>query len=378
MVNPYSNHNLEWTVAAALEFIDESSKGDKPFYLHCCTTLVHGPDKSWSHSMDDELITGAGRVEEPVRPEGMATRMEILAELKKQGLNRDEGHAGYSWVDAGVGAILKKLKQLGIDDNTLVIFTADHGSNMKGTLYDIDGACVPFIARWPKGIKSGAKCEALVQSIDIAATAFDLAGAKVPATYKLDGRSMAPLFDGATPKEWRDHLYIELGFGRAVRSKDWKYIAVRYPQEQVEAIQKANPEKLPQLMAPLNRSGIGTRGAQNPNFYFEDALFFVTRDRLERKNLVADPEFRQQLEKMQALLVNDLKTFGRPFGELIPGGNAVGAGQVDKEAELVRKMKVEGKTVILPDGLGAGGKKKSSSKDKKQAERDKRRADQKK
>jgi len=309
----------------------------------------------------------------------MTSRKEILKELDKRGLNKEEGHAGYSWVDAGVGAVLNKLKKLGIDQNTLVIFTADHGSNMKGTLYDVDGTCVPFIMRWPGGIKRGAKCEELVQSIDIAATAFDLAGAKLPKEYQLDGRSMAPLFKGAAPKNWRDHLYIELGFGRAVRSKDWKYISVRYPQEQVEAIQKARPEKLPTLMAPLNRSGIGTRGAKNANFYYEDALFRVTRDRLEEKNLANDPEFRPQLEKMQAMLVNDLKTIGRPYGELIPGGNAAEPGQVVEQQELVRQMKIQGKTVILPNGLEAGGKgEKKLSKEEKQAARDKRRAEQRK
>jgi hypothetical protein len=376
MVKPYSNHNLEWTVDAALEFIEES-KG-QPFYLQCCTTLVHGPDKSWSVSLDDELITGAGRVEKPVRPEGMTSRKEILAELEKRGLDRDAGHAGYSWVDAGVGAILKKLKKLGIDDNTLVIFTADHGSNMKSSLFDVDGCCVPFIMRWPGGIRPASTCDALVQSIDIAATAFDLAGVKPPKEYTLDGRSMVPLFEGTTPTNWRDHLYLEMGFGRAVRSMDWKYISIRYPNEQIAAIKKASPEKLTTLMAPLNRSGIGTRGAANPNFYYEDALFRIGRDPLEKKNLVADPEFRPQLEKMQALLLADLETIGRPYGEFIPGGNAAGPGQVDEQLAQVRQMKIQGKTVVLPAGLESGGKENKPSPAKKQAEREKRRADKKK
>lgn len=45
---PYAEHNLEWTIDAALEFIEESAAGSKPFYLQFCTTLVHGPDGSWS------------------------------------------------------------------------------------------------------------------------------------------------------------------------------------------------------------------------------------------------------------------------------------------------------------------------------------------
>ena len=47
---PYSMHNAEWTTVAALEFIEENKDG--PFYLHLCSTLLHGPDKSWRKSMD--------------------------------------------------------------------------------------------------------------------------------------------------------------------------------------------------------------------------------------------------------------------------------------------------------------------------------------
>ena len=53
---PYSEHNPEWTTVAALEFIEENK--DNPFYLHLCSTLLHGPDKSWRNSMDHPLITG--------------------------------------------------------------------------------------------------------------------------------------------------------------------------------------------------------------------------------------------------------------------------------------------------------------------------------
>ncbi len=352
MKKPYSMHNLEWTVAAALEFIEDSK--DRPFYLHCCTTLVHGPDKSWSKSMQQPLVTGAGRGKVPITPEGMTPRAKILAELRQAGLDPDKGHAGYRWVDAGVGAILRKLKALGIDDNTLVIFTADHGSNMKGSLFDVDGACVPMIARWPGGIKAGSHCRQLVQSIDIAATAFDLAKARVPERYVLDGRSLRPLLGGATAKGWRDHVYLELGFGRAVRTDDWKYIAVRYTTPQIKAIRSSAPARLPKLMSPLNRSGIGTRGAKNPNFYGEDQLYHVKRDGLEKRNLASTTAHREQLATMRAILLRDLRSIGRPFGELVPGGNAAKPGQVVQQMELVRRIRIQGKKVTLPPDVEAG------------------------
>jgi arylsulfatase A-like enzyme len=346
MVNPYSSHNLEWTIDAALEFIEDSK--DEPFYLHFCTTLLHGPDKSWSNSMDEPLISGEGKLKEAIQPEGMLSRRKILAELKRRGLDPTKGHAGYSWVDAGVGAILKKLEKLGIDDNTLVFFIPDHGSNLKGSLYDVDGASVPFIARWPKGIKPNSQNRQLVQSIDIVATAYDLAEAKLPADYPLDGRSLVPLFGNQTPPNWREHLYVELGNARAIRTRDFKYISVRYTKEQIAKIKRSTGERLPGVMTPLGRLGIGARGAANPNFWNEDALFRVENDRREQKNLAANPEYSQQLAKLRKLLTSELESIGRPYGELVPGGNATPPGQVDAHLKYVRRAKIQGKKVTLP------------------------------
>ena len=349
---PYNEHNLEWTVDAALEFIEESAntgKDDEPFYLHFCTTLVHGLDGSWSRAIEEPLVSGSGVLESPIQPEEMLSRKEILSELKLRGLDPTKGHAGYSWVDAGVGAILAKLKKLGIDDNTLVIFTADHGSRLKGSLYDIDGASVPFIIRWPGKVEAGIKSAELVQSIDIAATAFDLGEATLPKQYALDGHSMTPLFGGQSPKSWRDHLYLELGFSRAIRTKELKYIATRYPKEHLTAIRKGDPKKLPALLAPINRAGIGTRGSANPNFYYDDALFRIDKDKREMKNLVNDPEYSVALKEMKQLLIQTIETTDRPYGELVPGGNATAPGQVSEQQELTRRMEIKGKTVTLPN-----------------------------
>ena len=71
---PYSEHNPEWTTVAALEFIEENKNG--PFYLHLCSTLLHGPDKSWRKSMDHPLVTGEGEVKSI--PEVMTPRAELL------------------------------------------------------------------------------------------------------------------------------------------------------------------------------------------------------------------------------------------------------------------------------------------------------------
>jgi arylsulfatase A-like enzyme len=61
---PWKGHNPEWTIDAALDFIDENKDG--PFYLHYSTTLLHGPNAEWFRSLDKPLITGEGMLKEPL------------------------------------------------------------------------------------------------------------------------------------------------------------------------------------------------------------------------------------------------------------------------------------------------------------------------
>ena len=344
---PFNHHNVEWTTAAALEFIEENRKG--PFYLHLCTTLLHGPAASWRKSMDHPKISGEGLLDE--LPDVMTDRGQLLDTLKKKGLDPSAGHAGYSWVDDSVGAILKKLDELGIAENTLLIFAGDHGSKMKGSLFHKDGVNIPCIMRWPRGIKAGTECHELIQNIDMVPTYFDLANVQVPKKYKMDGRSLVPLFKGKKPVRWRENLYFEMGNARAVCSKEWKYIAVRYPRKQIDAIKQSSPEQLPKNMAYIKRLGIGTRGASNPNFFDADQLYNLSKDPLELKNLANDPEHRQKLLEMKNLLTKYLRSFGRPFGEFVTGGNAVAGGSIDKQIKIVKQIKIKGKKVIVPPHL---------------------------
>jgi arylsulfatase A-like enzyme len=343
---PFNHHNPEWTIEAALEFIDQNKEG--PFYLHYCTTLTHGPDKSWSNSMQHPRVSGEGLLDE--LPNVMTDRQRLLKQLQDEGLDPERGHAGYAQVDDSVGAILRKLDQLGIADNTLIVFTSDHGSNMKGSLFNVDGTCVPWIMRWPRGIKAGTECNELVQNIDLAPTFFDLAGAEVPDKYIMDGRSLGPVFGGEKPRRWRDHLYFEMGSARAVCTKDWKYIAVRYSKERIDQIKRARPESLPKLMAYIGRMGIGTRGAQNPGFFDYDQLYDLREDPKEQRNLAADSRHGKRLKIMRGMLKCDLESFGRPFGEFVPGGNAAPPGLIDEQVKLVKRIRIEGKKIVLPDG----------------------------
>lgn len=347
---PYAHHNPEWTLAAALEFIEANR--DRPFYLHYCTTLLHGPAGSWRRSMDHPLASGEGELKS--LPAVMTPRAELRQHVAAAGFNADGETAGEAWLDDSVGTVLRKLKELGLDENTLVVFAPDHGRRGKSSLFTQDGVGIPLIARWPARVPAGRTCDELVQNVDWVPTVFEIAGLRAPEGYRIDGRSFLPLLDGQVGARTRDHVYLEMGHARGVATKDWKYIAVRYPREQIEMIQRARPADLPRAMSYIGRLGIGVRGAERAGFWDEDQLYDLRVDSDERVNLAKDPRFAGQLAAMRARLTEELKRGTRPFGEFVPGGNAVPGGQIDAQIARVKTLTIQGKTVVVPGEEDAG------------------------
>ncbi|MFC1762955.1 sulfatase [Planctomycetota bacterium] len=344
MQSPYNHHNPEWTTEAALEFIEENQ--DRPFYLQYCSTLLHGGEGSWRKSMDFPLDSGAGQLMS--LPTVMTPRKKLLQTLAEKGFDPDSPTAGEAWIDDALGAILKKLQQLDLDNNTLVLFAPDHGRRGKGSLFSQDGVNIPMIARWPGHIPPNSVCDALVQNVDWVPTVFDIAGITKPSAYRMNGQSFRPLLLGEQNATGRDHVYLEMGFARGIATQRWKYIAVRYPQEQIDVIKRSSLERLPKAMSYIGRLGIGIRGADHPGFWDGDQLYDLQADPGELNNLAANPEYMDQLQNMQKRLTEELLTSGRPFGEFVPGGNAAPGGQVDMQIAQVKTLTIKGKTVIVP------------------------------
>jgi len=345
MASPYNHHNPEWTTEAALEFIEQNK--DRPFYLHYCTTLLHGGEGSWRKSMDFPLDSGAGRLTD--LPEVMTPRKQLLRKVAEKGFDPGSPTAGEAWIDDALGAILNKLKELGIDDNTLVLFAPDHGRRGKGSLFTEDGVKVPMVARWPAHVPANSTCDQLVQNVDWVPTVFDVADVSPPDAYRMDGRSFLPLLLGDKDAKGRDHVYLEMGFARGIATMRWKYIAVRYPVEQLDIIKRTSGERLPRAMSYIGRLGIGTRGAERRGFWDGDQLYDLVADPDESNNLGADPRYADQLKELRELLTEDLKAGGRPFGEFVPGGNAAPGGQIDEQIALVKTLTIRGKEVLVPN-----------------------------
>lgn len=114
-------------------------------------------------------------------------------------------------VDENMARVLAKLDELGLDDNTLVVYSSDqgfylgdHGWYDKRWMYD-ESLRMPLIMKMPGVIPAGLKCDALVQNLDYAPTFLDLCGVDIP--DDMQGQSLLPFLKGDKPAEWRDSIY---------------------------------------------------------------------------------------------------------------------------------------------------------------------------
>ena len=114
-------------------------------------------------------------------------------------------------VDESVGRLRATLKDLGLADNTIVIYCSDqgfyigdHGWYDKRWMYE-ESLMMPFIVNWPGVTKPGSRDTHLIQNLDYAETFLDIAGAKIPAD--MQGTSLVPLLRGQSPKDWRTSIY---------------------------------------------------------------------------------------------------------------------------------------------------------------------------
>jgi arylsulfatase A-like enzyme len=191
-----------------LKFIEENK--DRPFFCYAAWTPPH----------DEWVIPDNTPFSEKPWSEEMRNYAAMVA-----------------LVDKDVGRLMQKLKDLGIDDNTLVIFSSDNGANdecveplkstgglrgFKRMLYE-GGIRAPFIARMPGKIAPGTTSDVLTTSVDFMPTAADLAGVSQPSG--MDGISILPTLLGQKQAKQHDSLYFEIYepyFQQSLRMGDWK------------------------------------------------------------------------------------------------------------------------------------------------------------
>lgn len=140
-------------------------------------------------------------------------------------------------MDEGIGKVLAKLRERGIEKDTLLIFVNDNGgptanasSNRplratKGTMYE-GGIRVPFMIQWPTRLKAGQVYEQPVIALDILPTAAAAGGAELPKDRKLDGVNLLPYLMGKKKTPPHEALFWRAGQNHAVRKGNWKLVTM--------------------------------------------------------------------------------------------------------------------------------------------------------
>jgi arylsulfatase A-like enzyme len=132
--------------------------------------------------------------------------------------------------DAFMEEVLDKLAAMGVDNNTLVIFTSDHGEELYDRNYYFDHTCsiyegvlrIPFIIKFPGIIEAGRRVVNQVQSIDIMPTILDLL--KLPVAPELEGASLLSILVDKESEEWHPVFSDRSTIVHAIRTPEWKYI----------------------------------------------------------------------------------------------------------------------------------------------------------
>ena len=138
-------------------------------------------------------------------------------------------------LDRGVGRVMAALRDNGLEENTLVIFTSDNGGARYLGLPDVNrpyrgfklslfegGIHVPFFMQWPARIPAGAVVDSPVTHLDIFTTAAAAAGAPLPEDREIDGVDLLPHVLGESPEPPHQNLFWREGHHQAVRHGDWK------------------------------------------------------------------------------------------------------------------------------------------------------------
>jgi arylsulfatase A-like enzyme len=222
----------------ALQFIEKNK--DKPFFLYYPNIIPHA-----------ELLLPKENMKEfqgKLFPEKSFKGAEPGDEGFRGGSygTQPEGHAAFAamvtLLDKQVGEVLEKLKELGLDKNTMVMFSSDNGPHQEGgadpdyfnsngplrgykrDLYE-GGIREPMIAWWPGKIKANTKSDLISAFWDVMPTIAELAGVKSP--ENIDGISFLPTLLGKMEQKVHDYLYWEfheMGGRQAVRKNNWKLV----------------------------------------------------------------------------------------------------------------------------------------------------------
>lgn len=195
---------------AALEFIEKSHADGRNFFAYIAMNAPHEP----FHDVPPELLQHYQQKREALAqlilnklpPDKLSKEIDDLARIAAMITN----------IDQNVGKLFDKLTELGVIENTLVIFLVDNGPNrlryvgprrgMKSEVHD-GGVRSPLWLHWPARLQAGRSCDQLSAHIDVTPTILEACGVEPPADLQFDGRSLLPLLEGRDVT-WPDRTLV--------------------------------------------------------------------------------------------------------------------------------------------------------------------------
>lgn len=292
---PEHLHPTRWTADEALKFVEQYD-GARPFFLKVSFVRPHSPydppQRWWDRYQGAELpraVIGDWAERHAQRGKSHANDLwqgDLGPEAARSA--RQGYYASVSFLDEQIGRILAELEKRGLLENTLILFTADHGDMLgdhylwRKTYGYEPSARIPMLIRWPKGLVSAPRGQVLEQPVelrDLLPTFLDAAG--IPFDPKwFDGRSMLELIRGG--KQWREWIDLEHSTCYAPENYWW---------------------------------GL-TDGRVKYIYYVPDGreqLFDLEKDPGEEHNLAPDRDHRGVLETWRQRLVEHMSERGKPF-----------------------------------------------------------------
>lgn len=310
-IHSQDDMHVEPVCSSVIDFIKQKSPGDKPWLAHAGFREVHRPwpQESTFKPEDIELP--------PYLPDHPDIRRDYTY-----------FYENIKHMDTQIGMVLAELEESGLAEDTIVIFTSDHGSafpGAKATFYD-PGIRIPLIMQHKNNLPGGKVFEDLVSNMDFFPSMLEYCNCPVP--ENLDGQTFAPLLNGKGDYEKRDEvfgaMYYDVSYDPLyyVRTEKYKYIR-SYGVDPAEAA-SADPEVLAffkggrwvrfddyDVLTSLTWKTIEKDYPKPP----KEELYDLESDPHEQNNLAVNPDSENILRAMRETLTEMLEKSDAPLPE---------------------------------------------------------------
>ncbi|MFP4053911.1 MAG: sulfatase-like hydrolase/transferase [Phycisphaerae bacterium] len=293
---PEGRYRADATADFALEFLRRQRYPSRPFCLMVSWIEPH-------HQNDNDRFEG---------PQGSPERFGHIPPPSDLTATDAEGDYRQGWpeylgccasLDENVGRIRDTLKELGLADNTVIVYTSDHGCHFRTRNAEYKRSChessirIPMIAAGGS-FRGGKVVRELVSLIDLPPTLLDEAGLDVPDTMR--GRPLGKLTAGEAD-DWPGEVFLQISedhVGRAIRTRKWKYA----------------------VWVPSTRGWSGT-DQPGSDVYQERFLYDLDADPDETNNLVTDPALGEVRCELARRLKRRMVQAGEPEPEIRPAAD---------------------------------------------------------